>query len=69
MSEGCGTVFEDIGVWNESLVFVAGDDGVSWKDVEMVHVGIPIDHNYSPVVWQLGREDLSSAAACVEDAS
>lgn len=31
----------------------------------MVHMTISIDHDHSPIVWQLGGEELGSSAACI----
>ena len=56
---------EDVGVRDESLVFVSGENCVPGEDVEVVHVAVPVDENDSPLFRETLGEEVGYAGTAV----
>ena len=56
---------EDVGVGDESLVFVAWEDCIPGEDVEVVHVAVPVDVDDPPSFWELRGEEVGNAGAAI----
>lgn len=54
---------EDVGVRDESLVFVAWEDCIPGEDVEVVHVAVPIDNDDPPSFREILGEEVGDASA------
>ena len=56
---------EDVGVGEEGLVLVAGEDGEAGEDVEVVEVAVAVDEDDAPAAGKALGEDEGGAGTAV----
>ena len=56
---------EDVGVGDESLVFVAREDCIPGEDVEMVEVGVAVHEDDAPAGGEALCEEVCGAGTAV----
>ena len=53
------------GVWDERFVTVLGKNSKARKDIEVVHVAVPVDENDSPLFRETLGEEVGYAGTAV----